>query len=236
MSEQLLFKWSTFCDSSMGTKLKYFWKSHEILKSARNFFTKTCLTNNYFSCGPHYVILVWYKVEIFLKISWKCVVRLNFFRKNMSHKQLLFTWSPFRDSSMGTKFKYFWKTHETVKSARIFSQKHVSQTMTFHVIHISWFQHRYKVEIFLKNSWNCEVNLAGDCVWQYIWHHLFWCHDNGDQNIFILWLLHFLSLYLFWIHWFVCKLIYLCFDQTHNVWPNQTQQCSHPNGKHLLDW
>ena len=38
----------------------------------------------------------------------------EFFHKNMSHEQLPFMWSTFRDSSMGTKLKYFWKTHETV--------------------------------------------------------------------------------------------------------------------------
>jgi len=52
---------------------------------------------------------------------------LDFFHKNMSHEQLLFTWSTFRDSSMGTNLKYFWKTHETVKSARIASQKYISR-------------------------------------------------------------------------------------------------------------
>jgi len=40
---------------------------------------------------------------------------------------------------MGTKLKYFRKTHATVMSARNFSQKHVSRTIIFHVIHISWF-------------------------------------------------------------------------------------------------
>ena len=81
----------------------------------------------------------------------------EFFHKNMSHEQLLFTWSTFHDSGMGIKLKYFWKTHKTVKSARIFSQKHVSRTITFHVIHVSWLLHGYKVEIFLKSWWNCEV-------------------------------------------------------------------------------
>jgi len=38
---------------------------------------------------------------------------------------------------MGTNLKYFWIAHETVKTARIFSQKHVSPTITFDVIHIS---------------------------------------------------------------------------------------------------
>ena len=39
---------------------------------------------------------------------------LEIFHKNMSHEQLLFKWSTFRDSSMCTKLKYFWKTHECV--------------------------------------------------------------------------------------------------------------------------
>jgi len=33
----------------------------------------------------------------------------EFFRQDMSHEQLLFTWS-----KHGYKVKYFWKTHETV--------------------------------------------------------------------------------------------------------------------------
>jgi len=217
--EQLLFTWSTFCDSSMGTKLKLFLKNLWNCEVCLNFFTKTCLTNNYFSCDPHYVILAWVQSwniseklikvcspleffhknmchkqlpltwstfrhssmgTIFLKNSWNCEVRLNFFtktclpnnyfscdphfvilawvqswnifeklmklwsspeffHKNMSHQQLPFMWCTLRDSSMGTKLKYFWKTHETIMFAWIFSQKHVSRTITFHVINISWF-------------------------------------------------------------------------------------------------
>ena len=95
--EQLIFTWSTFHDSSIITKLKYFWKSHETAKFAR------------------------------------------IHSQNVSHEQLRFTWSAFRDSSMSAKLKYFWKAHETVTSARINSQMHVSRTITFHVIHISWF-------------------------------------------------------------------------------------------------
>jgi len=60
----------------------------------------------------------------------------EFFHKNMTHEQLLLTWSTFRAASMGTKLKYFWTTHETVKSARFFSQNHVSRTITFCVIRI----------------------------------------------------------------------------------------------------
>jgi len=83
----------------------------------------------------------------------------EFFHKIISHEQSLFTWSTFRDSSISAKLKYFWKAHETVTSAWIFSQKHVSRTITFHVMHISWFYQGKKVETFLKNSWNCEVRL-----------------------------------------------------------------------------
>jgi len=61
------------------------------------------------------------------------------FHNNMSHEQILFTWSIFRDSSIGTKLEYIWKTDENVKSVRICFQKHVSRTITFNVIHNLWF-------------------------------------------------------------------------------------------------
>jgi len=144
------------------------------------FFTKTCLTNNYFSRDPHVVILQrvqsWNIFEKLMNVcsppeffhknmsheelpfmwsrfrdssmgtSWNIYENLmnvcsppEFIHKNMSHEQLLFTWSTFGDFSMGTKLKYFWKTHETRESAWIFSQKHVSRIITFHLIHITWF-------------------------------------------------------------------------------------------------
>ena len=81
-----------------------------------NFFTKTCLTNNYFSPDPHFVILAgvqsWNIFENFMK-RWSLP---EFFSQKMSHEQLPYMWSTFRDSSMGAKFKNFWKIHETVKS------------------------------------------------------------------------------------------------------------------------
>jgi len=40
----------------------------------------------------------------------------EFFHKNMSHEQSLFTWSTFRDSSMSAKLKYFWKAYERKES------------------------------------------------------------------------------------------------------------------------
>ena len=72
------------------------------------FFTKTCLTNNYFSHDAHFVILAWVQSwNIFQKLM-KLLIPTDFFHKNMSHEQLLFTWCTFRDSSIGTKLKYFW--------------------------------------------------------------------------------------------------------------------------------
>ena len=178
--EQLLFTWCTFRDSSVGTKLKYFGKTHQTVDSDRifsqkhvsrtitfhmmhiswfqhgykveiflknslncwfrqNFFTKTCLTNNYFSHDAHFVILAWVQSwNIFEKLM-KLLIPTEVFHKNMSHEQLLFTWCTFRDSSMGTKLKYFSKTHETVDSDRIFSQKHVSRTITLNMMHYLWF-------------------------------------------------------------------------------------------------
>jgi len=137
--EQLLFTWSTFSDSSMGTKLKYIWKTHECVKSAWIYFQKHVSRTIAFSRDSHFVILAWVQSwNIFEKLMKVCSPP-DFFHKKMSHEQLLFTWSIFLDSSMGTKFKYIWKAHETVKSAWIVSQKHVWRTITFHVIHISWF-------------------------------------------------------------------------------------------------
>ena len=122
-----------------------------------NFFTKTCLVNNYFSHDPHFVIRArvqgWNIYEKHMKL-WSPP---DVFHKNMSHEKFPFLWSTIRDSSMGTKLKYFWRTHVTGKYAIIFSQKHVSRTITFHVIYISWFWHGYKVKIFLKTSWHYEV-------------------------------------------------------------------------------
>jgi len=146
----------------------------------QNLFTKSCLTNNYITRDPHFVILAWVQCWNISKKLMKVCSPLEFFQKNMSYEQLLLAWSTFRDSSMGTKlkifeklmkvcsppeffhknvsheqslftwstfrdsimsakFKCFWKAHETVTSARTFSQKHASRTITFHVIHISWF-------------------------------------------------------------------------------------------------
>jgi len=95
--EQSLFTWSTFRDSSMSAKLKYFWKAHETVTSARSFFTKTCLTNSYLSCDPDFVILAWVQGWIIFEKLMKLWSLPEFFHKSMSHEQLLFTWSIFRD-------------------------------------------------------------------------------------------------------------------------------------------
>jgi len=95
--------------------LKSLWKCVVRL----TFFTKTCLMNNYFSRDPHFVILAWVQSwNIFEKLM-KVWSRPEFFNKNMSHEQLLFMWSTFRDSSMGTKLKYFWMWKQKCQEAKI---------------------------------------------------------------------------------------------------------------------
>jgi len=133
--------------------LKYSWKCAVRM----NFFTKTCVTYNYFSPDPHFVILAFVQNRSISEKSMKVCSPPEFFHKNeleqgqricpywnvslieMSHEQLPFTWSTFCDSSLGTKLKYLWKTHETVNLAKNFSQKHVSPTISSHVLHISSF-------------------------------------------------------------------------------------------------
>jgi len=46
-----------------------------------NFFTKACLTNNYFSRDQHFVILAWVQSWNIFENTWKCVVWLIFFTK-----------------------------------------------------------------------------------------------------------------------------------------------------------
>jgi len=100
----------------------------------------------------------------------------EFFHKNMSHEQLLFTWSTLRYSNMGTKLKYFWKIHETVKSILLA----IATGNTFGII--------------------C-FNVATMVTKMYFFHDCYsFCLCTCSE----------------WIHWFVCILIYLCFDQTHN--------------------
>jgi len=84
--------------------------------TSENLMQLWCL-NNYFSSDLHFVILAWvHNWNISEKLMKLCSPP-EIFHKNTSHEQLLFMWSTFRDSSMGTKLKYLWKTHETVKSA-----------------------------------------------------------------------------------------------------------------------
>jgi len=101
--EQLLFIWSTFRDSSMGTKLKYL--KFIKLWSPLEFFHKKMFHEHLPFMRSNYVILAWVQSwNIFEKLIKMCSPP-EFFHKNMSHEQLLFTWSKFCDSSMGTKLK-----------------------------------------------------------------------------------------------------------------------------------
>ena len=79
--------------------------------------------NNYFSRDPHLVILAWVQSwNIFEKLV-KVWSPLEFFNKNMSHKQLLFMWSTFRDSSMGTMLKNFWMWKQKCQEAKICTRR-----------------------------------------------------------------------------------------------------------------
>ena len=109
VSRTIPFRWSTFRDSSMGTKLKQFWKTHETVMSTK-IFHEICLTKHYFSCDPHFVILAWVQNWNNFEQLMKLWCLPKFFQKNMSHEQSLSMWSTFRDSSMGTKLKWFWNT------------------------------------------------------------------------------------------------------------------------------
>jgi len=155
---------------------------------------------------------------------------LEFFQKNMSHEQLLLTWSTFRDSSMGTKLKYFWKTHETVKSARICSQKMSHEKLPFMLstfrdssmdtkLKYFWKIHGTVKSILLAiatgNTFSIicfnvatmltKMHLFRDCYT----FCLCTCSEYTRSFVF----------------WFTCA-----------VTKPTVEQCSHQNGKHLLDW
>jgi len=85
------------------------------------------------------VILVWVQNWNISEELMKLYSPPDYFHQKTCLTNNYFHVIQLRDSSMSTKLKYFWKTHEIVKSARILSQKHVSRTISFHVIHIMWF-------------------------------------------------------------------------------------------------
>jgi len=123
----------------------------------QNFFTKTCLSNNFFSRDPHFVILAWVQSWNILENSWNCEVRQTFFTKTCLTNNhfwcdphyVILAWVQKRNISE--------KLMKVCSKPEFFSQKHVSQTITFHMIHIPWFLHGYKVKIIMKNWWNCDV-------------------------------------------------------------------------------
>ena len=132
--------------------------------------------NNYFSCDLPFVILAWVQ-------SWNVFEKLmklwspsEFFHKNMPHEQLPFMWSTFGDSRMGTMLKYFWKTHESVQSAWILSEKHSHEQLL-----LTWSTFRdssvgTKLKIFEKLMKVCSPpeffhnadHTKGNCSWDMI--------------------------------------------------------------------
>jgi len=55
------------------------------------FLTKTCLTKNHLSFDQNYVILAWVQKRNISEKLMKVCSPPEFFHKNMSHEQLLFT-------------------------------------------------------------------------------------------------------------------------------------------------
>jgi len=120
-----------------------------------NFFTKTCLTNNYFSHDSHYVILAWVQSwNIFSKVMKLCSPP-EFFHKNMSHEQLHFTWSTFCDSSMGTKLKYFEKLMKVCSPLEFFHKTCLTKNYFSRYPHL--------VILALAQSWNICEKLMNVC-------------------------------------------------------------------------
>jgi len=97
------------------------------LRRRQNLFTKTCLPHNCFTPDPHFVILACVQSwNVFEKLMKMWMVP-EIFHKNMSNEQLLFRWSTFLDSNMGTKLKQFWITHQTGNPSNSF-HKNMSHT------------------------------------------------------------------------------------------------------------
>jgi len=186
--EQLPFMWSTLRDSGMGTKLKYFCNSWNCVVRL-NFLIKTCLTNNYLSRDLLFVILAWVQSWNIYEKHMKLWSSPEFFHKNPSHQQLPFMWSTLRDSSMGTKLKYLWKTHESVKSILLA----IATGNTFSII------------CFNVATMVTKMYLFRDCYS----FCLYTCSEYIGSFVI----------------WFTCALT-----------KPTLEQCSHPNGKHLLDW
>ena len=152
------------------------------------------------------------------------------FHKNMSHEQFPLTWSTFRYSSMGTKLKYFWKTHETVKSAWIFHKTMSHEQLPFiwstfrdssmgTKLKYLWKTHETVKSILLAiatgNTFSIICfNVATMVTKMYLFPNCYsFCHYTCSEYIgsFVI--------------WFTCALT-----------KPTLEQCSHPNGKHLLDW
>jgi len=115
------------------------------------------------------------KLKIFEKLM-KVWSPPEFFHKNMSHEQSLFTWSTFCYSSVGAKLKYFRKAHKTVTSVWIFSQKHVSRKITFHMIHISWF--------YCCDRKSRAAYAQSFTLWQQATIE-FTCHDHSSHTLLL---------------------------------------------------
>ena len=86
---------------------------------------------NYFLRDPYSVILAWVQCCNISEKLMKVCSPLDFFQKNMSHEQLLLTWSTFRDSSMGPKLKIFEKLIKVCSPPEFFHKNMSHEQLIF---------------------------------------------------------------------------------------------------------
>ena len=155
---------------------------------------------------------------------------LEFFHKNMSHEQLLFMWSTFRHSSVGTKLKIFEKHMKLWSSLEFFHKNMSHQQLPFMwstlrdssmgtKLKYFWKTHETVKSILLAiatgNTFSIICfNVATMVTKMYLFPNCYsFCRYTCSEYIgsFVI--------------WFTCALT-----------KPTLEQCSHPNGKHLLDW
>ena len=89
------------------------------------------------------MILAWVQSWNIFETLMKVWSPPEFFHKNMSHEQLLFTWSTFRDSSMVTKLKCFLKLMKVCRPPEFFHKKCLAKNYFSHDPHfviLAWVQ------------------------------------------------------------------------------------------------
>ena len=107
----------------------------------QNFFTKTCLTNNYLSCGPHLVILGWVQCWNISEKLMKVCSPLEFCQKNILTNN------------------YFSRDPHFVILAWVQSWKFLKNLWKC-VVPLNFFTMRITQKVIVRETWFCEKNLA----------------------------------------------------------------------------